>query len=407
MDRRPDVGEHSLSLCARSSRHESAMNKPSAEPHSTRLPTDPSVAAASEAGTKRDPSSKNQHIEHCLTTAVEYQKSAGFERFDFENQALPEVALEEIRLETSLVGKTLAAPLMISPMTGGVEEAHAINRRLARAAERWRLPMGVGSQRVGVEDAQRSQYFSVREDAPSTVIFANMGGAQLVKGWGEAEARRCVEMIEADALFLHLNPIQEAIQGGDLDFRGLTQKIQALVKVLEQDKIPVFAREVGFGLSERAAQQLIDCGVAGLDCAGAGGTSWAKVEALCAKTERRRVMGHRFGEWGIPTSESILAVRRASRSIPLIATGGLRSGMDVAKAIALGADIGSMARPFLVAAQGGDEGLDVFIDDVLTELRICMFGVGAAAIADLKHSASLREVGASHRPMGPKAQPGQ
>ena len=368
------------------------MKEPSAPSQTHSIMEHQHASSADSQAPKRDPRSKNQHIEHCLTDAVEYQKSAGFERFDFVNQALPEVALEQIQLKTALVGKTLAAPLMISPMTGGVEEAHAINRRLARAAERWGLPMGVGSQRVGVEDDERSQYFKVREEAPSTVIFANMGGAQLVKGWGESQARRCVEMIEADALFLHLNPIQEAIQGGDLDFRGLRQKISSLVKALEPDGIPVFAREVGFGLSERAARELIDCGVAGLDCAGAGGTSWAKVEALCAKTERRRIMGHRFGEWGIPTSESIVAVRNVSRSIPLIATGGLRSGIDVAKAICLGADVASMARPFLVAAQGGDEGLDAFISDVLTELRICMFGIGAPDIPSLKHNTSLQQI---------------
>ena len=368
---------------------ETSATPPSTSPSRSR-PDE--ASSAGEEPQKRDPRSKNQHIEHCLTDAVEYRKSAGFERYDFVNQALPEVALEQIQLQTSLVGKTLSAPLMISPMTGGVEEAHAINRRLARAAERWGLPMGVGSQRVGVEDNARSQFFKVREEAPTTVIFGNMGGAQLVKGWGETQARRCVEMIEADALFLHLNPIQEAIQGGDLDFRGLREKIRSLVKALEADGVPVFAREVGFGLSEQAARELMDCGIAGLDCAGAGGTSWAKVEALCAKTERRRIMGHRFGEWGIPTSESIVAVRNVSRSIPLIATGGLRSGIDVAKAIALGADIASMARPFLVAAQAGDEGLDAFISDVLTEVRICMFGIGAADLSALKHTQSLRQI---------------
>lgn len=340
---------------------------------------------------KRDPQSKSQHIEHCLTEAVEYRKTAGFERYQFVNNALPEVSLEDISLATTLAGKPLGAPVMISPMTGGVPEAHEINRRLARAAEKWRLPMGVGSQRVGVEDEERAKYFQVRPDAPSTLIFANMGGAQLVKGWGADEARRCVEMIDADALFLHLNPIQEAIQGGDQDFRGLTDKIRQLVSQLRKDGIPVFAREVGFGMSADAARRLIDCGVAGIDCAGAGGTSWAKVESLCAKSERRRVMGQRFGEWGIPTTDSIRAVRSVSTRIPLIATGGLRSGIDVAKALALGADIGSMARPFLVAANAGEEALDAFISDTLTELKICMFGIGAQDLEALKGTPHLVE----------------
>lgn len=342
---------------------------------------------------KRDPASKTHHIEACLTTAVEYRKSAGFERYEFENQALPEVSLDDIDLSCSLVGKFLAAPLMISPMTGGVERGGELNRRLARAAERFGLPIGVGSQRVGVEDASRAATFAVRREAPTTVVFANIGAVQLVKGWGRDEAMRAVEMIDADALFLHLNPMQEAIQGGDQDFRGLTARIDHLVRALSREGVPVFVREVGFGLSEAATRALLECGVAGLDCAGAGGTSWAKVEGVVAKTERRRIMGDVFGEWGIPTVDSILNVRRISDRIPLIATGGLRSGVDVAKAIALGADIGSMARPFLVAADAGDEALAAFIERTLTELRICMFGIGAANLDELKASPRLARRG--------------
>jgi isopentenyl-diphosphate delta-isomerase len=191
-------------------------------------------------------------------------------------------------------------------------------------------------------------------------------------------------MIGADALFVHLNPIQEAIQGGDQDFRGLARSLTRICRALGRDGVPVFAREVCFGMSVDAARRLIECGVAGIDCSGAGGTSWAKVEALCARTERRRVMGQRFGEWGIPTSESIMNVRAASPTIPLIACGGLRSGIDVAKSIALGADVGSMARPFLLKAHEGDEALDAFIADTLTELRICMFGAGARDLRALR-----------------------
>jgi isopentenyl-diphosphate delta-isomerase len=154
----------------------------------------------------------------------------------------------------------------------------------------------------------------------------------------------------------------------------------------------VFAREVGFGMSAEAARALVDAGIAGIDCAGAGGTSWAKVEGICAKTERRRKMGLRFGEWGTPTAEALLAVRSVSKRIPLIATGGLRTGIDVAKAIALGADVGAMARPMLVAANAGEEQLDAFIDDVLTELRICMFGIGAGDVDQLKETPYLREI---------------
>lgn len=340
----------------------------------------------------RDPQSKAHHIDACLTAAVEYTKTAGFERFSFMNQALPELALADIDLTTSLCGKPLRAPLMIAPMTGGIARAHELNLRLARAAEEHGLAMGVGSQRVGVEDPERARFFQVRDAAPHILLFANLGAGQLAKGWGIDHARRAVAMIQADALFLHFNPIQEAAQGGDVNFKGLAAKVRTLCSALASDGIPVFAREVGFGMSEQAARMLVEAGIAGIDCAGAGGTSWAKVEGVVAKTERRRKMGQRFGEWGIPTTQAIREVRAASERLPLIATGGLRSGVDVAIAIALGADLGAMARPMLVAANAGEETLRSFIDDVLTELRICMFGVGAAHLAELKNTPHLQEV---------------
>jgi isopentenyl-diphosphate Delta-isomerase len=342
----------------------------------------------------RDPASKTHHIDACLTDAVEYDKRTGLERYDFVNQALPEVSLEGIDLATTLCGKRLQAPLMIAPMTGGVERGHLINQRLARAAERFGLAMGVGSQRVGVEDDSRASFFEVRNEAPTTFVFANFGAGQLVKGWGIDHARRAIEMVRANALFLHFNPIQEAAQGGDVDFRGLLHKVSELASAMVKDGVPLFAREVGFGMSALAARQLVDAGIQGIDCAGAGGTSWAKVEGLCAKTERRRKMGMRFGEWGIPTAEAIVAVRSVTKTLPLIATGGLRSGVDVAKALALGADLGAMARPMLVAADQGDEFLHGFIDDLLLELRISMFGIGASSLAALKGTPHLVPVGA-------------
>lgn len=332
----------------------------------------------------RDPHAKSRHIEVCLHENVEYLKTTGLEAYDLINQALPEVSLEKIDLSTRLLGKPVAAPLMIAPMTGGTPESHEINCRLARAAQRWRLPMSVGSQRIALEDSARATFFALRSEAPDIVLFANLGAAQLVRGWGASEARRAVDMVRADALFIHLNPVQEAIQGGDQDFRGLASRLSALCRELAAESIPVFAREICFGLSSHAARVLVDCGVAGLDCAGAGGTSWAKVEALCAKSERRRKLGLRFGEWGIPTSRSILNVRSVSSTIPLIATGGLRSGIDVALALALGADIGAMARPFLLKAVQGEEALDAFIADTLEEVRVSMFGTGAPTVAALR-----------------------
>lgn len=346
----------------------------------------------------RDPQSKAHHIDACLTTAVEYTKSAGFDRWDFVNQALPEVSLEHLDLSTTLVGKAMKAPLMIAPMTGGVDRAHVLNRRLARVAERFGLAMGVGSQRVGIESDERAVTFKVRDEAPSIVLFANFGVGQLAKGWGVDHARRAVDMIGADALFLHMNPIQEAAQGGDVDFRGLVPRIKALCSAMREQGVPVFAREVGFGVSGDAAKRLIDAGVAGIDCAGAGGTSWAKVEGICAKTERRRKMGLAFGEWGIPTATAIREVRAVSSRIPLIATGGLRSGLDLAKALALGADVGAMARPMLVAAHESEEALTTFVQDTLDELRIAMFGIGAPSLDALRNTPHLRET--DHTPGG-------
>ena len=264
----------------------------------------------------------------------------------------------------------------------------AINRRLAEAAERFGLAMSVGSQRVALERPELARFFLVRDVAPSIALFANMGAGQLVRGWGATEARRAIEMIGADALFVHLNPIQEAIQGGDRDFRGLASRLSQLCRDLSHEGIPVFAREVCFGLSPEAARRLIDCGVSGLDCSGAGGTSWAKVEAFCAPTQRRRELGMRFGEWGIPTSRSIRNVRSISAQICLIASGGLRSGIDLAKALALGADVGAMARPFLLAAHDGEAALHQLIEDVLEELRICMFGTGAEDVPALRGGSS-------------------
>lgn len=332
------------------------------------------------------PQSKVAHLQVCLSDQVEYQKSAGFEQYDLLNQAASEVSLQAIDLSVSFLKRDLSVPLMIAPMTGGVKEAILFNRRLAQAAQHFGMPMGVGSQRVGLENKDRALFYDIRQDAPDIMLFGNIGAGQLCKGWGVNEARRAVEMIRADALFIHLNAVQEACQGGDVNFHHLLHHIETICAALGRDGIPVCVREVGFGLSKQAAKRLIDVGVHGLDCAGAGGTSWAKVEMHCASSERRRQMGERFAEWGIPTAQSILEVREASESVPLIATGGIRSGLDVVKALLLGADMTAMARPFLVAANQGEEALYRLIEDLLLEIRICLFALGIESIHKLKQS---------------------
>lgn len=332
----------------------------------------------------RDPRSKGRHLEACLHEDVEYRRSTGLERFDFVNEAMPELSLAEVDLSCALAGKALRAPLMISPMTGGTERGLDINRRLAAAAERHGLAIGVGSQRLALEQPDRAVFYRVRDVAPTVPLFANFGAAQLARGYGADHARRAVAMIGADALFVHFNALQEVLQGGGCDFRGVERAFGQLCRELASDGIPVFAREVCFGMTADTAARFIDCGAAGIDCSGAGGTSWAKVEARCAATERGRELGERFGEWGIPTSESIRNVRKASAAIFLIASGGLRSGVDVAKSLALGADIGAMARPFLLAAHAGEAALERFIVQTLEELRICMFATGSRTIAGLR-----------------------
>jgi isopentenyl-diphosphate delta-isomerase len=332
----------------------------------------------------RDPEAKQRHLDACLEQPVEYVKTTGLERYSFVNEALPELSLAGLDLSASIAGRPLRAPLMIAPMTGGTARGQSINRRLAAVAERYGLAFGVGSQRLALESSERAQYFRVRDVAPGVPLFANLGAGQLALGYGVAEARRAIAMIGADALFVHFNALQEAVQGGDRDFRDVGRRLARLCRELAADGIPVFAREVCFGISGATAKRLADCGVAGIDCSGAGGTSWAKVEAWCARTERGRELGLRFGEWGIPTSEAIVDVRAALPAIPLIASGGLRSGIDLAKAIALGADVGAMARPFLVAAHAGEEEIVRLVEDVLEELRICMFATGAGNLAGLR-----------------------
>jgi isopentenyl-diphosphate delta-isomerase len=342
----------------------------------------------------RDPKAKLRHLAVCVEASVEYAKSTGLDGYDFVNEALAGISLGHVDIGTTLGDRALPTPLMIAPMTGGTAEGLALNRRLAALAQRHGLAMGVGSQRVALEDPAIAHLFRVRDIAPDVHLFANFGAGQLARGWGAAEGRRAVAMIGADALFIHFNAVQEAVQGGDRDFRELACGLRRLCRDLAGDGIPVFAREVCFGLSEGAAARLADCGVAGLDCAGAGGTSWAKVEAWCAPPGRRRDVGLRFGEWGIPTARSILNARSGAPDLPLIATGGLRDGIDLAKALALGADAGAMARPFLLKAQEGDAALDAFVEDTLTELRICMFGTGASRIAELRGSLHRLEASA-------------
>ncbi len=310
--------------------------------------------------------------------------STGFGAYRLPHAALPELDLAEIDTRATFLGKPISAPLLISSMTGGASVAERINLALAEAAERLGLPMGVGSQRAAVVDARLAPTYQVRRVAPRIPLLANLGAVQLNYGFGVDQCRRAVEMIEADALILHLNPLQEAVQPeGNTNFKGLLHKIEHLCRTLE---VPVVVKEVGNGIGARDAQRLYACGVRIIDVAGAGGTSWSEVERYRQPDEQGRRVAGAFADWGLPTTECIRAVRAALPDVTIIGSGGVRSGVDVAKAIALGADLAGTAKPALASAideRGAEavvEGLTAFI----RELRVAMFCSGCATLADLR-----------------------
>lgn len=310
-----------------------------------------------------------------------HTRTAGFEYYDLTYQALPEIDRGDVDTSTTLFGHRLSMPFIISAMTGGTSESAALNRILAEAAQRFGVAMGVGSQRVALEDSSLEDTFRVRDVAPDILLFANLGAVQLNCGHGVDSCVNAVEMIEADALMLHLNPLQECVQEyGNTNFHELAEKI---ADVQEAVGVPVVVKEVGHGISEHTARMLIDAGVDGIDVAGAGGTSWAKVESLRSSNSELRALGESLGEWGTPTLESLLAVRAISPHITVIASGGVRSGMDIAKSIALGASAAGMALPLLQCASAGREALFAKIERLRKDLATVMFCTGSKNIVEL------------------------
>jgi isopentenyl-diphosphate delta-isomerase len=333
-------------------------------------------------------SRKSDHIRINLEEDVDFkQLTTGLENYHFLHQALPEIDLAQVDTSVSLFGKTLKVPLLISSMTGGTEQALQINRTLAEAAELSGIAIGLGSQRAAIEDPSLVDSFHVRPIAPNALLLANLGAVQLNYGYGVEHCQRAVDMIEADALILHINALQEAVQPeGDGNFSGLLVKIEQVCRVLP---VPVIAKEVGWGFSEDTARQLINAGVAAIDVAGSGGTSWSQVEMYRTETEIQRRVAATFIDWGIPTAEAILAVKQASADIPIIASGGLRNGLDMAKCIALGATVAGMAGPFLKAAVQSLQAVLDEIEIVSRELKIAMFGIGVDSIRALQQTDRL------------------
>lgn len=328
---------------------------------------------------------KREHIETVLNADVTAKGvSTGFERYFFEHCALPELALDDIDLSTQVFGKTLKVPILISSMTGGTERAGEINYNLAMAAQQCGAAMGLGSQRAVIEDASLASSYQVRDTAPDILLFANLGAVQLNYGYGLDEARQAVEMIGADALFLHLNPLQESVQPeGDQDWRNLYRGIEEITGKLD---VPVIAKEVGNGISASVAKRLVDCGVAGIDVAGAGGTSWSEVEANRQSDPDIRAVAHAFAGWGIPTALSLINVKNACPKVPVIASGGIRNGIEMAKAIRLGAALCGIAAPALGDAVSNSDAVIARLSGLARELQIAAFCTGSGNLDALRRS---------------------
>lgn len=326
---------------------------------------------------------KADHIRINLEEDVAFKKlTSGLEAYFFMHQALPELDLAEIDTSVQLFGRMLKTPLLISSMTGGTAKAREINRILAAAAQETGMAMGLGSMRAGIEDPSLESTYQVRDVAPDILLFANLGAVQLNYGYGLSQCQRAVDMIEADALILHFNALQEAVQPeGDGNFAGLLDKVAAVCRALP---VPVIAKEVGWGFSRESARQLADSGVAAIDVAGAGGTSWSQVEMYRAPTARHARLAGAFIDWGIPTAVSIGYCREAAPDLPVFASGGIRDGIDAAKCIALGATLVGLAGEFLRAAdRDGVAGVIDLAGVISDELRVAMFCSAAGDLPTL------------------------
>jgi isopentenyl-diphosphate delta-isomerase len=329
-------------------------------------------------------SRKADHIRINLDEDVKSGLTSGLEHYRFTHQALPELNFDEIDLSLQVFERKLNAPILVSSMTGGTERAGEINRILAEAAQETGIAMGLGSQRAAIENPDLRPSFQVRQYAPDVLLFANLGAVQLNYGYGVEQCQQAVDMISADALILHLNALQEAVQPeGDTRFAGLLGKIEAVCQALS---VPVIVKEVGWGFSERTARQLAAAGVSAIDVAGAGGTSWSQVEMHRAENQYQARLAAAFIDWGIPTAEAISNIRAAAPQINVFASGGLRDGIDIAKCIALGASLGGMASPFLKAANRSLEDTLDTMRLIQRQIQVAMFASGAANLNQLQQT---------------------
>lgn len=328
---------------------------------------------------------KADHIKICLNEKAQARKAtAGFEDIHFIHRALPEIDKAKIDLSTTVFGHKLSAPLIVGAMTGGTAEAIRINSAIAEAVDKLRLGMGVGSQRAAIEDKKLERTFAVtRKKAPTAFLIANIGGIQLVHGYGVKEVKKTVEMIDADAVAIHLNALQEAVQPeGQTNFKGVLAKIGEIAGELDK---PVIVKETGSGIAAEDAKKLEAVGVKAIDIGGTGGTSFAAVEYYRAKGQETSVqhfLGDVFWDWGIPTAVSLIETTQTVK-IPVIASGGVRSGMDMAKALALNACLTSVSQPALQVAVKGAKDTEKLLSLLIEELKNVMFLVGAESVQKL------------------------
>lgn len=331
---------------------------------------------------------KREGIEIPLNNDVQAKTTSTYlEYVKLIHNALPELDYDEIDISTNFLKRKFSAPLIIDSMTGGAPEAARINGRLGELAEKYGFAMGLGSQRAGLESKQLAETYSIaRKNAPSAFLIANIGGAQLAKGLTIENIKKIIDMIQADALVIHLNPLQELIQPeGEPKYKGVFSKISEISGDLD---VPVIVKEVGAGISKEVAVKLEVAGVSAINVAGAGGTSWAGVEKIRAEASNNDLkthLGEIFWDWGIPTAASLIEVKKTVK-VPIIASGGLRNGMEMAKCIVLGASMCAMAYPFLLKAAESKEQLFNFADTVIAELKSTMFLIGAMNLSVLKSS---------------------
>ncbi len=326
-----------------------------------------------------DNARKTDHLNVCIEKDVE-TNSTGYDNIKLIHKILPEIDYDEIDMKIDFLGKTMDCPIIIEAMTGGIPVATKINKDFAAIAEEFNLGMGVGSQRPAIENPELAETYQVRDAAPNILLISNLGAVQLNYGYGAAECKKCVDMIDADAIALHLNPLQECIQNeGDRNFAGLIEKINEVSKDLMQDNIPVIAKGISTGISPEIAKKLR---VSAIDTGGVGGTSWALVEGY--RGNGNIEIGKLFSNWGIPTAKCVAGLSSEIK-VPIIASGGVRTGIDAAKSFALGANCVGMALPFLKAwSSGGKSGVRNFLNNFITELKIAMFLTGSKTVDELK-----------------------